>query len=1512
MKPVNALLAVFMIATAATATMAQGIDGSGGRRPYGSYFDAGIDSINIYNGNLMLDINLFSLPGRELSTGLRLTYNSQKWQQVDLLGWPSNLYSGGWRVFDPIGERPIYRVEYARCEWNGLWLDDYYNIIANWIDGLGTRHVYSAQVSVQAGSECMSSPYPAADNTFLMPDAADGSQLWTGDATSPAALTFKDGTRITFGATPRITTRNGNYLEQGVSAGNRLPPQDTVLRTIGFVSNQDSGLPQYYKDYTIKDSDGIQRTYRLNYTRTSPVLNPISQQWETRQDRLDSIALPSDPPTFYSFEYAHDQGFLTRVTLPTGAFIAYEYNPSADQHALENDFVTARHVSEDGINIQASWFYARSTNAPQRDTYVQTPAGYQDHHNFNEAGLEYEAHWYEPGVLKKRVTTYRHPGAVAPYMVRTILDEAVQQHRWFEYDSNGSVIRQDDTDWSIMGVVPEPLRRIETPYRYYYDPFPFQRPGSEVVSAWNPSSGQYEVQSAVQFDYDGFSLQATPSDVPNKSTVAGVRGNLTHMTRWDSQGTPLVSTLQYDDVGNVIRTANPMGHATTISYEDNFDDGSRNTFAYPTHITTENQTTHAAYDFNTGLEKRTIDARNLISFFSYDRFNRPTLVRTPVAAGDWVDTNTTYVDANRTMTVTTPVPGAGNQTATIAFDKLYRPVRAVVADPAGNIVTETEYDVEGRVVRASSPHRDGEPIFFTQVVYDILGRQTLQANPDSTTQSTNYSSNETTVTDEAGNIRKYRSDGLGRMVYVEEAPGVVTSYGYHLAGGLRSVNQSGLTRAFEYDQLGRLLWETHPETGTTRYQYDAASRLITRTDARNIVTSYGYDNLARLLNVAYSDGTPPVSYGYDENGDTGFRTSMIDATGTATFDFDEAGRLATETRSFHGVGQSFTTAYTYFKDGKLKTVALPSGRTVEYAYQSGTDQLASVRTNLTGNTNLLGSHQYNAAGQLLSRLLANGITSTLNYNNRNQLLEITAQRSGTPLLNLLYGYGANNGRIRYRIDTLAPEHSVTYSYDDFQRLQSVSAMNGSWSISWGFDIFGNRTSQTPTGLATSKVGSPSFGYVNNRNTSWGYDPTGNVVSADGHYYAYDAENRLWSLDGGAARYQYDGEGRRVKKITPSGTAYYVYGQVGLLSEFTTGAGSTNASAADALTYKLSEQTGTTTLLTRSDGTVLEQNRVLPYGEPWNPTSPGNEQKFTSYQRDAESDLDYAMARFYAARSGRFMSPDPGHVGANIGDPQSWNAYVYGSNDPINRIDPNGSKDYWALCRDGECIPVGPGTNYDFEYLHYLARIQGVQLTVPVGGQEVSSVLCPIDPQETSGMYVCATLTHSRDVPFSIADSIVEGVGAGVLQSAGSAAASLTRPLIRIGIRKASAVAGSITKIGAKIPESVTNPLPKEVVRVIAGSRPFSTLGTKNSRDVFVSAAEDIAGLNPRQIAERLHIPYSDVYTVIRFPTPEGIASPVFRSNPGFLQGGLTKGGAREFVIPNGPIPRGAHIELIGW
>jgi len=81
----------------------------------------------------------------------------------------------------------------------------------------------------------------------------------------------------------------------------------------------------------------------------------------------------------------------------------------------------------------------------------------------------------------------------------------------------------------------------------------------------------------------------------------------------------------------------------------------------------------------------------------------------------------------------------------------------------------------------------------------------------------------------------------------------------------------------------------------------------------------------------------------------------------------------------------------------------------------------------------------------------------------------------------------------------------------------------------------------------------------------------------------------------------------------------------------------------------------------------------------------------------------------------------------------------------------------------------------------------------------------------------------------------------------------------------------------------------------------------------VTAADDIAGLGAREVAKRLGIPESPFgFNIIEFPTRAvpWIASPINRTNPGFVGGGLTSGGAREFVIPNGPIPFEAIIRRV--
>jgi RHS repeat-associated protein len=71
-------------------------------------------------------------------------------------------------------------------------------------------------------------------------------------------------------------------------------------------------------------------------------------------------------------------------------------------------------------------------------------------------------------------------------------------------------------------------------------------------------------------------------------------------------------------------------------------------------------------------------------------------------------------------------------------------------------------------------------------------------------------------------------------------------------------------------------------------------------------------------------------------------------------------------------------------------------------------------------------------------------------------------------------------------------------------------------------------------------------------------------------------------------------------------------------------------------------------------------------------------KFTGKERDPESGLDNFEARYYGSSLGRFMSPDPDNAGADLLAPQSWNAYSYVLNNPLNAISAE-VKQRFALC-----------------------------------------------------------------------------------------------------------------------------------------------------------------------------------------------------------------------------------------
>lgn len=301
---------------------------------------------------------------------------------------------------------------------------------------------------------------------------------------------------------------------------------------------------------------------------------------------------------------------------------------------------------------------------------------------------------------------------------------------------------------------------------------------------------------------------------------------------------------------------------------------------------------------------------------------------------------------------------------------------------------------------------------------------------------------------------------------------------------------------------------------------------------------------------------------------------------------------------------------------------------------------------------------------------------------------------------------------------------VVGDWDERPPLASLSPVEAAatthWTEMYEYDRWGNMNLADGTWPARPDMefenqqagGRPSNRIDSVDGSALDYDEAGNVTTevVDGstRAFSYDAENRMWQAVVGTAAttYVYDGAGRRVKKTEASGvTTRFIYNAAGaLIAEYTsatptgsvtlgkeyvygpTGLLATVEQGGSRILYVTPDHLGTpriSTKLASSEITVESRHDYRPFGEELTTEGGRSEygynssdairQKFTSYERDAETGLDFAQARYGANSKGRFTSADPVIMTDDRQyDPQQINLYAYCRNNPLAFIDPSGT------------------------------------------------------------------------------------------------------------------------------------------------------------------------------------------------------------------------------------------------
>lgn len=639
------------------------------------------------------------------------------------------------------------------------------------------------------------------------------------------------------------------------------------------------------------------------------------------------------------------------------------------------------------------------------------------------------------------------------------------------------------------------------------------------------------------------------------------------------------------------------------------------------------------------------------------------------------------------------------------------------------------------------------------------------------------------ITDQAGKKRKGISDALGRMVRVIEDPSgqaLNTDYVFDTLGNLRKTIQGEQSRYFMHDSLGRLMYSKQPEqdtraafvatdpvTGNTawsaKYEYDDNGNITKTTDAKGVYVEGTYDNLNRIKLRHYSDlTTPDVEFYYDgkyrdisdnlqtatgsvKGKTTGVKSSVSRNNYTS---FDNLGRLLTHQQITDG--QTYATSYTYNLSGALTSETYPSGRTVNYDINTDGDLSRVWGQKASTVTTYANAFNYNVSGAVEKMRLGNGKWETAKYNERLQITQIGlgSGSNDTNLLKLEYGYGnntQNNGNLRSQtisFNGLAQPFEQTYTYDDLNRLQVAEEkvnQQTTWKQTFTIDRYGNRefdaANTTTLGSCPQAVCNPDISTANNRFASgqgYGYDQNGNVTQdAEGKRFGYDAENHQKeffavgnSSSNADASYFYDGDGRRVKKISSTETTVFVYNASGqLVAEY-----STQIAQTPQVSYLTTDHLGSPRVITDQLGAVKDRKDFSAFGEESVSAQRSSNaeyssadqlrKNYTGYEKDSESGLEFAQARYYNPTHGRFTSVDPLTASANVKNPQTFNRYSYVLNSPYKYTDPLGllparsgssygcSAEYSSCDENGRGVGVDP--EFERQYQTQVARLQAQQ------------------------------------------------------------------------------------------------------------------------------------------------------------------------------------------------------------
>jgi RHS repeat-associated protein len=1071
--------------------------------------------------------------------------------------------------------------------------------------------------------------------------------------------------------------------------------------------------------YVVSDPDGSREIYNLTDSGANPRVyrtesidsagNAIHYGYDASyrlvsvQDAIGQVSqiaygLSTDPanPNYYR---------ITRVTDPFGRHADFSYNAGGQLTGIT-----------DVLGINSSFIYGSGDFVTSLTTPYGSTTFTSDDTTTRNGGLSRSLEMKDPLGGRERV----------------------------EWDEISAAPFQDVTNTPGVGgyganVVPIGYQNSYLVYRntFYWD-----------KEAMMEGPGDYNKARILHWLHDlasnnttnGYVLESTKAPLEGRvwrsydgqaSTIyEGTTNRPNAISRVLDNGTTQTYKYQYNGLGNVTQTIDPVGRIVNFVYDSNQID--------LLHIVVQGSSgaeTNASYTYNSQHNPLSFtDASGQVTRYTYNSVGEQLSVTNPKS-----ETTSFSYDANGYLqSVTGPSPGAIKGLTYDSFGRI-----RTVTEPDSYAVT-TDYDAADRPIKRTYP--DGT---FEQRIYKLLDLQWSK--------------------DRIGNWTLRLSDALRHLVAIQDPLLGTTLFEHCTCGALLAITDAdGHRTGFGRDLQKRLVQKSFQDGTKITLAYEATtSRLHSRTDQNGQVKtmSYGLDDA--IAQISYSNtpvATPNVTFVYDRyyprisamtdgigtttysyypvTGGTALGTGSLQSVSgplpnsVVSYTYDELGRrLSTST---NGTANTVTSGYDPLgrivsvtnnlgsfvynyvdQTDRLSSIAYPNGMLRAFTYYpnasldasgNGDRRLASIATTRSDASNISSfQYTYDEVGEILEwdKHLGTGIQlpSANSYDAAGQLVSTISTNAATNQIQaFFYSYDLAGNRLQEQIDASINTSTIGSSnqyisqnpggmmtFEGSLSEPATVTLNGSAANVDSSNNWMGTAPVTPGANSLPLVAADSLGNsisktiliaVSGTSRSPNYDLNGNLTDNGlGQTFTWDGENRLISITSsqGTNSFVYDGIGHRSEEFNNGSLLRQWIWSGRKISEERDASGNVTKrfynegeQIAGVSFYANYDHLGSVRELVDGSGAIRAQYDYDPYGRRTKLSGDVDADfGFTGMYHHASSSLELAYYREYDPSLGRWLTRDP------IAEKGGVNQYAYVGNDPIGKTDPLGLFRYYG-------------------------------------------------------------------------------------------------------------------------------------------------------------------------------------------------------------------------------------------